>query len=65
MGENEVEFRDYRRWAEPLDAGVARVLRARLLASPDVAQVYAEPFPADQDRDFDVSVEVTQVRGAR
>lgn len=63
-GENEIQFRDYRRWAEPLDAGVARVLRTRLLASPEVAQVYAEPFPADQERDFDVSIEVRRCEGS-
>jgi uncharacterized lipoprotein YmbA len=63
-GENEVQFRDFRRWAEPLDAGVARILRTRLLASPDVAQVYGEPFPADQERDFDVSIELRKCEGS-
>jgi uncharacterized lipoprotein YmbA len=63
-GENEVEFRDFRRWAEPLDAGIARIVRSRLLASPGVAQVYAEPFPLDQDRDFDVLVEVRKCEGS-
>jgi len=62
-GENEVEFRDYRRWAEPLEAALSRVLRARLLSSADVAQVSVEPFPTDQDRDFDVSVEVRRCEG--
>lgn len=62
-GDNEVEFRDFRRWAEPLDTAVARVIRAKLLASPGVAQVVTEPFPADQDRDFDVSVEVRRCEG--
>jgi uncharacterized lipoprotein YmbA len=63
-GDNEVQFRDYRRWAEPLDAAVARVLRTGFLASPDVAQVYTEPFPPDQERDFDVSVEVRKCEGS-
>jgi uncharacterized lipoprotein YmbA len=63
-GENEVQFRDYRLWAEPLDAGITRVLRTRLLASAEVAQVYAEPFPADQERDYDVSVEVRRCEGS-
>lgn len=63
-GENEVEFRDFRRWAEPLDAGIARVIRSRLLASPEVAQVYSEPFPLDQDRDFDVLIEVRRCEGS-
>jgi uncharacterized lipoprotein YmbA len=30
-GENEVEFREFARWGEPLDQGIARVLREELL----------------------------------
>jgi uncharacterized lipoprotein YmbA len=32
-GDNEVQFRDYARWGEPLEQGVGRVLRDALLAS--------------------------------
>ena len=63
-GANEVRFEDFRRWAEPLDAAVTRIVRSRLVASPGVAQVYAEPFPFDQARDYDVSIEVTRFEGA-
>jgi uncharacterized lipoprotein YmbA len=63
-GANEVRFEDYRRWAEPLDAAVTRIVRSRLLAGSAVAQVYAEPFPFDQARDYDVSIEVTRFEGA-
>jgi uncharacterized lipoprotein YmbA len=63
-GSNEVEFRDYRRWAEPLDAAIARILQARLQSSPAVAQAWVEPFPVDQDRDFDVSVAVSRCEGS-
>jgi uncharacterized lipoprotein YmbA len=62
-GDNEVDFKDYRRWAEPLDSAVSRVLRASLVASAGVANVAAEPFPIDQDRDFDVAVEVRHCEG--
>lgn len=31
-GGNEIEFREYARWGEPLEAGVGRVLREELLA---------------------------------
>jgi hypothetical protein len=62
-GANEIQFRDYRRWAEPLDAAIGRVLRTRLLDSGDVAQVLTEPFPFDQQRDFDVSVDVRRCEG--
>ncbi len=63
-GANEVEFRDFRLWAEPLDSGVSRVLRQALRASPPVGQVYAEPFPVDGARDYDVSVEILHCEGA-
>jgi hypothetical protein len=62
-GANEVDFRDYRRWAEPLDAAISRMLRAKLLASPGVGQVSCEPFPLEQERDFDVSVEILRFEG--
>jgi hypothetical protein len=63
-GDNEVEFRDFRRWAEPLEAAVARVVRVRLLEGPGVAQVYTEPYPADQQRDYDVTIDVRRCEGA-
>jgi hypothetical protein len=64
-GDNEVEFRDFRRWAEPLDAAIGHVVRQWLLGAPEVAQVYAEPFPADQERDFDVSIDVRRCEGSQ
>ena len=63
-GANEVRFEDYRRWADPLDAAVTRIVRSKLLAAPQVAQVFAEPFPFDQARDFDVSIEIVRFEGA-
>jgi uncharacterized lipoprotein YmbA len=63
-GANEVRFEDFRRWAEPLDTAITRIVRSRLVASPGVAQVYAEPFPFDQERDYDVSIEVSRFEGA-
>jgi uncharacterized lipoprotein YmbA len=63
-GANEVKFEDFRRWAEPPDTAITRIVRSRLVASPGVAQVYAEPFPFDQARDYDVSIEVTRFEGA-
>jgi len=63
-GANEVDFRDYRRWAEPLEGNIARLLRAHLLAAPAVASAAVEPFPIDQDRDYDVAIEVRHCEGA-
>ncbi len=64
-GRNELAYDDYARWAEPLDDGIARVLRARLAAAPTVERVYAHPFPFNRDRDFDVSVTVIRCEGVR
>lgn len=36
-GDNELEFRDFARWGEPLEQGVARVIREELLASGAVS----------------------------
>lgn len=63
-GENEVAFKDYRRWAEPLDTAVSRIVRSTLVASPAVAEVYLEPFPFGPKRDFDVSIEIRRCEGA-
>lgn len=62
-GANSVSFRDYRRWAEPLEAAIQRSLRSGLLASAGVGQVYTEPFLSEQERDYDVSVEVLRFEG--
>lgn len=62
-GANEIRFEEYKRWAEPLGAGVTRGVKSALLASPDVGQVFMEPFPIDQDRDFDVTIRVVRCEG--
>jgi len=64
-GRNEIIYQDYARWAEPLEAGIARVLRARLAIAPAVSRVYSQPFPFDRARDFDVSVNVIRCEGVR
>jgi len=63
-GANEVDFKDYRRWAEPLEGNIGRLLRAHLLAAPGVASASVEPFPIDQDRDYDIAIEIRHCEGA-
>ncbi|MBC8011591.1 MAG: membrane integrity-associated transporter subunit PqiC [Burkholderiales bacterium] len=60
---NEIDYRDYARWAEPLSAGVSRMLTARLLASGRVARVFPQPYPFDVVRDLDVAVTVLSAEG--
>jgi uncharacterized lipoprotein YmbA len=64
-GQNEVEFEDYMRWAEPLEGAIARIVRLRLLGSPGVASVAMEPFPLDPPRDYDVSIDVRRCEGSK
>lgn len=59
-GNNELRYADAARWAEPLEAGIARVLRDQLGAK---AAVSTYPFPAQVERDFDVVVSVTAAEG--
>ncbi|HXA14105.1 MAG TPA: PqiC family protein [Opitutaceae bacterium] len=59
-GASEIYYRDGERWAEPLDAGLARVLRQQLSAT---AQVVSYPFHPDETRDYDVRVRVQACEG--
>lgn len=62
-GDNEVDYRDYARWAEPLAAGISRVLAAQLLTSPAVERVLVQPFPFDHERDCDIAVSIVRCEG--
>ena len=63
-GANEIAYQDYARWAEPLEVGLGRALRLHLQDAPDVARLYAEPFPFDRMRDYDVGVRIVRCEGA-
>jgi Uncharacterized protein conserved in bacteria len=62
-GDNEIDYRDYARWAEPLATGINRMLVARLHVSDKVARVFPQPYPFDIARDVDVSVSVLRCEG--
>ncbi len=64
-GENEIAFKDLARWAEPIDTGVARIVRSHLLAAPGVSHVYLPPTPLDAPRDYEVTIDVIRCEGAR
>lgn len=59
----EIEFRDFERWAEPLDQGIERVLQSALGRAPEVTRVLTLPFGADVNRDYDVQVNVIDCEG--
>jgi uncharacterized lipoprotein YmbA len=62
-GPNEIDYRDYARWAEPLATGINRMLVARLHLSDRVQRVIPQPFPFDTTRDVDVQVSVLRCEG--
>ena len=58
-GGNEIEFRDYARWGEPLERGIGRVLREVLLARGAASAVQVNglrTFTADYDYELAVRV---------
>jgi hypothetical protein len=63
-GPNQIELKDYARWAEPLDAGIARILQDQLSAAPAIGRVYVQPFPFDAERDYDVRIVVLRCEGS-
>lgn len=60
---NEVAFLDFARWGEPLDQGVARVLEENLRAVNNVARVSLQPFRPDDQRDFEIAVNINACEG--
>jgi uncharacterized lipoprotein YmbA len=62
-GDNEIDYRDYARWAEPVSVGVGRMLTTRLLTSNRVARVLSQPYPFDVVRDVDVAVNLLRCEG--
>jgi uncharacterized protein len=65
LGANEVRFAEESRWAEPIEAGVARVLRETLEARADVERVVPVTANAETPRDCDVLVRLQRCEGAR
>lgn len=62
-GSNEIRYQDYSRWAESLDAGVSRILKDRLMATPEVAGVTAHPLRGDVARNYDIAVRILHCEG--
>jgi uncharacterized lipoprotein YmbA len=63
-GDNEIEFREFARWGEPLDAGIARVLREELLARGAASAVRAPAARRDHaPDDYTLAVRVLAAEG--
>lgn len=64
-GDNEIEFREFARWGEPLELGVGRVLREELLARGAAGSVLAAGLrSANVAYDYELNVRVLACEGA-
>lgn len=64
-GDHEIEFREFARWGEALDAGIGRVLREELLARGAAAAVLTPGMRAPgANYDYELSVRVLACEGA-
>ena len=63
-GDNEIAFREFALWGEPLESGIARVLREELLARGAVgAVVYSPGRRAETNADVVLSVRILACEG--
>jgi uncharacterized protein len=63
-GDNEIQFREFARWGEPLELGISRVLREELLARGAAGAVSAAGMRRENtNHDFDLSVRVLACEG--
>ncbi len=63
-GDNEIEFREYARWGEPLELGIGRVLREELLARGAAGAVLAPGLRAfNVAYDYELTVRVLACEG--
>ncbi len=62
---NEIRYEDFARWAEPIEAGIQRTLRERLLADDRVATAEVPPFIGGPKRDYDVAVRIQECEGVQ
>ena len=63
-GDNEIEFREFARWGEPLELGIGRVLREELLARGAAGAVLSAGLRAfNVDYDYELTVRVLACEG--
>jgi uncharacterized lipoprotein YmbA len=63
-GDNEIEFREFARWGEPLELGLARVVREELLATGVASAVFSSSFRHEHsERDYNLTIRVIACEG--
>jgi hypothetical protein len=61
-GPSQIDFSEFQRWGEPLDAGINRVV-ARFLASRGLRDVAVAPWPIGAQYDYVIQLDVTRFEG--
>lgn len=64
-GGNEIVYQSFSRWAEPLATSITRAVAGNLARAETVQRVYAQPFPFEVERDYDVAIRVFRCEGER
>ncbi len=60
LSASERSLSEYSRWAEPLDANMARVLAENLAPRLGTERVFVDPFPASVPLDYRVSLDIVR-----
>jgi uncharacterized lipoprotein YmbA len=63
ISENEVTLSEVHRWAEDLDAGVARVMRENLWGSTGASQIVPFPWLANRNVRYAIEVDILRFEG--
>jgi hypothetical protein len=63
-GTNEIHFAEFDRWAEPLDAGIGRVIKEKLISADNV-KVVALNSHGEDTLDYEVMIRVLACEGVR
>ena len=63
MGESEITYSEFSRWAEDLDQGIARVLYAHLAIQLPQAEISRFPWPDRTELDYRVKIRLARFEG--
>ena len=63
-GTNEIQFAEFDRWAEPLELGISRVMKEKLISAPNVESVTLNSR-GDNSLDCEVLIRILACEGVR
>ncbi|HTV61107.1 MAG TPA: ABC-type transport auxiliary lipoprotein family protein [Verrucomicrobiae bacterium] len=63
IGTNQIEFTVYHQWAEPLEAGIRRVIAENLRVSPQIREVLTDEPSPRQEPVYEISAHILACEG--